>query len=375
MKKLMIALAGAASFAAMALPTQSSFEGITAGVKINETGLDANWSQADGDPASAVAAYVAVGEDGVKADYNGSCGSPLDTPYGSNYLALDTGGGELFRWLDGVPNGSTSTVSLADAPVYIDTLVQFTATDPSTEVEIAADAKLAIWMVGDSENGYTLNVRGGRFVTVPGEEPGVEVVTTEPTNYVFSATGKLPNTWYRLTVKAIQSLSALEGATFPGFVVYLDGEPLATTENAYSSSAYSMLTDSFTPEGGEPITVVTGANKDLLDDNMFIPSAQSLAEGTTVTLESVSFQGSGALDDFVVTTDLPNFLNVIDFTLTWPAGVTAVSYTIDGVTNLLTGAVSGTNFQVRATTPVDFTFTNADGVTKTMSAVASTSVD
>ena len=132
MKKLLIALACAASFAAMAdvTPSSSGFENETAGTKIDTAGNDSAWSQADGDPASEVKTYA--GES--MATYDGFWGSPLATAYGLNYLALDTGGGELIRHL-AFEGGVPSTVPVtAAAPVYIDTLVQFTATDPSTEV-------------------------------------------------------------------------------------------------------------------------------------------------------------------------------------------------------------------------------------------------
>ena len=198
MKKLLIALACAASFAAMAdvTPTSSGFENETDGTKIHQAANDTNWSQTDGDPASEVKTYT--GES--MATYNGSWGSPLASAYGLNYLALDTGGGELLRFLAGIDNGVTNTVPVtAEAPVYIDTLVQFTATDPSTEVAIADDAKLAIWMVGNEDDGYVLKVLSGTY----DDQLTLCLATNELTKADGTTLTVAPNTWYRLTVRAL----------------------------------------------------------------------------------------------------------------------------------------------------------------------------
>lgn len=355
MKKLLIALAGAASFAALADVTasQSDFEGITAETLITAQQTDANWRQADGDPASKVTAYAAAAaEEGVKADYAGSWGSPLATAYGSNYLALDTGGGELLRYLAGYTSEvveeatvvTPNTVSVTDeAPVYIDTMVQFTATDSSTEVEIASDAKLAIWMVGTENDGtttYTLKVRGGQYHVEGADEE--QVMTWVAKSYTATGSSYLPNTWYRLTVKAVRSLLAPQGDTWPGFIVYIDGEPLVMTENVYDAT----LTDEHLTMM-KNASVLSAENETLLKSKKFIPSAVTLASGDPVTLASVGFQGSGALDDFIMTTTAPNFISTtaLDFTLAWTdTAITAVSYTItsDGTPGEAQTATSGT---------------------------------
>ena len=353
MKKLMIALACAASFAATAAPISTSdFNNVTTNATIHNSGVDTYWSQADGDPASVVKAYLDEGMD----TYNGGVGSPTVTGIGANFLSLDTGGGELLRTL-AFDNGTPTTVPVEDnAPVYIDTLVQFTATDPSTEVEIANDAKLAIWMVGDSESGYVLKVKAGDYdgnMTLSSAEFTL-------TNNVagFSVA---PNTWYRLTVKSVKDAmnQDLTGGVLymPCFEIYLDGEPLQSVDGA-------TLTGLSTLGAG----MVQSCSQAFSDGKLFA----SLQAGTaTTTLASVGFQGSGALDDFVVTADLPNFLNVTDFTLTW-ADVTAVSYTIG---NGAAVAISGSSpLAIRAPvgSVVSLLVENADGAQKVLTGTVGT---
>ena len=360
MKKLLIALAGAASFAALADVTasQSDFEGITAETLITAQQTDANWRQADGDPASKVTAYAAAAaEEGVKADYAGSWGSPLATAYGSNYLALDTGGGELLRYLAGYTSevvGEETVVTpntvpvTAEAPVYIDTMVQFTATDSSTEVEIASDAKLAIWMVGTENEGtttYTLKVKAGKYTA--DQTAGW---TSAAVDYTISGSGYAPNTWYRLTVKAVKSLTldTAQAGTWPGFVIYIDGVAVAATESVCDTTTYDLLCNGFVDEGtGETIDLLSSTSKELLQSNKFFPAGTIDTTATTFTLASVGFQGSGALDDFIMTTTAPEFVTAtaLDFTLAWTdTAITAVSYTITsgGTTGEAKAATSGT---------------------------------
>ena len=330
MKKLMFALACAASFAAMAdvTPTQSDFEGITAETSITTTAAAGPWVQSDGDPASVVKTYA--GES--MATYNGFWGSPLTTAYGLNYLALDTGGGELVRLLDNT-GGTTNPVPVtAEAPVYIATLVQFTATDPSPEVEIADDAKLAIWMVGNEEDGYVLKVKAGDHTG-----SALTSATYDLTNDTVAAFSVSPNTWYRLTVKAVKDIldpALTYGYMYmPAFEIYLDGQLLKNAGGA-TLTGLSALQNAMSAESYQA-----------LSDGKVFPSLQ--AGSATTTLASVGFQGSGALDDFLMTTAEPNFLTpvtTLDFTLAWSdAAISAVSYAISNNNAEVTGTTAATS--------------------------------
>ena len=94
----------------------------------------------------------------------------------------------------------------------------------------------------------------------------------------------------------------------------------------------------------------------------------------TATLTSVGFKGTGAIDDFVVTTEAPDFTPAaIDFSLTWPSGLTAVSYQIGenapvAITGTSPFAVPG----LAAGDVVKFVVANADGAKKTLTGTAGT---
>ena len=370
MKKLLFAIVGAASFAALAAdPTPGAndidvlgFENFNltdtehvtgAVVDRTDSGVEgtSKWS-CSGDDASLVKTYG--GDNAAKGN-----GLTFPGPFedeGNQYLALDTNGAELQRFLN--PTDTNTPITVAADGTYIDTLIQFT---PSESAPTDLDgAKLAIWLGVDSEHNTTNLMVAGAYYMMTDPQDETTLTFTTSTNYTLSGTYE-PGTWYRLTVKAIPTLAnGAEGQYLPGFVIAIDGQTLSIAGSATDSPAYTILT-----EGG----LVTGANKDLLDDNQFIP-ALGVSDTTVVpALTSVGFKGTGALDDFVVTTEAPDFKPApIDFSLTWPAGVTPVSYTIDGGEAVpLTGATSGTHFSVPAGSTVAFTFTNADGATKTMS--------
>lgn len=133
--------------------------------------------------------------------------------------------------------------------------------------------------------------------------------------------------------------------------------------------------------GGETNTAIAVAANtektvkvDFLSDSTFQVSVDgSAAAGpynfaNSGTISKIEFQGNGEVDDLAFTYDAP-------FTLTWVAGITPVSYTVNGGTaESLTGVTSGTPiYGVAAGDTVAFTYQNADGATKTVTATASSS--
>ena len=368
MKKLLFALAGAASFAALAAdPTPGAsdisivgFENYPADqtvVGYGDDGASGNslWT-ATGDDASLVKAY---GGDNAAAP-NIKEPAPFDGETNTKYLALDTNGSELQREIPAAGQ------AVAADGTYIDTLVQFT---PSESAPTAADltgAKLAIWL-GVENNVTNLMVAGGKY-THEGLNGDAEPLVVAQT-YTLSGTYQ-PGTWYRLTVKAIASLSDDPSYRFPGFQILIDGTILTTVEASYDADALAWLTEPFEVEG-EPVYTVTPEKAVLLTGKTFIPSAD--AQRVAATLTSVGFKGTGALDDFVVTTEAPDFTPAaIDFTLTWPAGLTAVSYQI-GNGEPVSLANENSPFAVPglvADDVVKFIVQNADGATKTLTGIA-----
>ena len=373
MKKLLFAIVGAAAFSAFAAdpdPSQDwrqgdidvlGFENFdltnpnVTGAVINrdDTGVEgtSKWS-CSGDDASLVKTYGSedvtapnIKEPDLFASQNG----------GDNYLALDTNGSELQR---AIPAAGQA---IAADGTYIDTLIQFTPSE-SAPTDLNG-AKIAIWL-GVENNVTNLCVQGACYTLVEGQ-----FNFTTPQKYTLSGTYE-PGTWYRMTIKAVSSLlNGMEGQYLPGFVISVDGQTLTTVESAADAAAYSYLTSTI-GEGAEAFTPVSGANKDLLDDKQFIPSLAVSAMDIAPTLTAVGFKGTGALDDFVVTTAAPDFTPAaIDFQLTWPAGFTGVKYKIgDGEWVDITGISPLKIGNVGAGTNVQFVVQNADGAQKTLNA-------
>ena len=132
--------------------------------------------------------------------------------------------------------------------------------------------------------------------------------------------------WYRLTIKAIPNVFDAGNPDceerIPAFQISLDGVLLcAPSANAPFSSAFISLYGN----GGEGAQYLTSDMETALTARSVFPQlGQVLPIETAATLTAVGFKGTGALDDFVVTTAAPDFTPAaIDFTLTWPAGLTA----------------------------------------------------
>ena len=371
MKKLLFAIAGAASFAALAADPEVrtgdidvlgfenfdlTLETVTgAVVDRTDSGVEgtSKWS-CSGDDASLVKPY---GGDNATAP-SITEPAPFAGETNTKYLALDTNGSELQRAIPAA--GQT----VAADGTYVDTLVQFTPSESAPTSTDLDGAKLAIWLGVDSEHNTTNLMVAGAYYMMTDPQDETTLTFTTSTNYTLSGTYE-PGTWYRLTVKAIPTLAnGAEGQYLPGFVIAIDGQTLSIAGSATDSPAYTILT-----EGG----LVTGANKDLLDDNQFIP-ALGVSDTTVVpTLTSVGFKGTGALDDFVVTTVAPDFTPAaISLTLTWtPAEVTGVSYVLEsdpattnvvtsGTAVLIPAAAIGTNVTLIATFESGYEFDYLD---------------
>ena len=175
MKKLLFAIVGAASFAALAAdPTPGAndidvlgFENFNltdtehvtgAVVDRTDSGVEgtSKWS-CSGDDASLVKTYG--GDNAAKGN-----GLTFPGPFedeGNQYLALDTNGAELQRFLN--PTDTNTPITVAADGTYIDTLIQFT---PSESAPTDLDgAKLAIWLGVDSEHNTTnLMVAGAYYM-------------------------------------------------------------------------------------------------------------------------------------------------------------------------------------------------------------------
>ena len=335
MKKLLFATAIAASAAAFAEPINSvNFAG--------ENDYVPNGSQSffyfDGQSNSS---FVTNDTDAASTKHAAYYTNATD----KSFLALDTEGGTLWRSLGVIdiqrdPVGETNIYNLGSAQTvaatgtYLDTLVQFTVTEDDAPMVGEGD-KLAIWLQAD-EGTTNLMVKAKAWALEGGVPAGVA------SSFTVSNVAIEPGAWYRLTVKAVQTIiDPATGMIIPAFQIFIDGTEVAATTPQISTE----MQDAFTGNTVwlEGMAALASANK------LFPTLAGDPAALTDVTLQGVGFQGTGAVDEIVWTEDnpFPAAPTAVDFTLSWTAGqVAAVSYVLStdlATTNQLT---SGTAVQL-----------------------------
>lgn len=278
MKKLLTVLAasvGIAAFADTAPLSATSFEGYKddfsiekddAGNVVSEGRTWAGTKDADGD-TNVITAYGEATPPANRPDYY------KDATPQEAFLKVDSTAG-LARYVnaDGDPQG-------LDSNVYFDMDVQFTVSD---DVQKAAEGdKLLVWLYAPDTDNATTNL------VVTAATIGAERVPTT-VNFVVAADGVnvQADTWYRLTV--VSTTKEVEEAAVPHFQVYIDGKQAIPTGTMASDGAITALSE---------------------HDGLFGSLVQyDSGDTTTTTLTSVTFKGTGAVDDLVVTTATPGFI-------------------------------------------------------------------
>jgi hypothetical protein len=238
---------------------------------------------------------------------------------GGKFLRIDSVSDVLYRTLTGFTDSNQTTIPAGqqiETGLYIDTQVQFTAADSDMTVE-EEGAKLAVWVrasdTNDDEETDTTNfvVKAG-FYDENGDFTNKVYTMANPEGVTF-ASGE----WVRLTVK---SLSNIDGNGNVGFVVFVNGKELTTTEAT----------------GLENLTVVA---QQWATKNALLPSM--IVSGDRKTeLAAVGFSGSGAVDDIAFTTVAPTFAaDAAMFSVEWGADLTVTCTGIDSLE-------SGKNYMV-----------------------------
>lgn len=216
----------------------------------------------------------------------------------------------LMRYVHPSTDGNTAVGADLNQDIFIDSVVQFTATDVAAEPE--SGDKLRVWLYTSPEN-----LDG----TVFGEEEAVTRLvvtagyykpndsTTHKTNYLTNVSIS-PDSWHRLTIKTF----VVGGYT--KFNIYVDGE-----------------------------IVKVGDLQDF--DSLFKVDGQD-------TLQCVAFDGKGAVDDIVFTTTAPGFAQedddeeeIYSLTLNFDSNVEIYQFQIGGVT--VENVASGSSYTI----PVD----------------------
>ena len=336
MKKMTFALACASTLALFATDfSVATFEGEgVLGKTVGGVGDDGTintpvywqYKAASGSTdGSAVKNYVAEGKDKPAAAPKGS------GAVGDNYLDLSTEGGTLWRSFnaEAADLGEAKAVPADTGKgegLFIDTMVQFTATEDGQAPETAEGDKLAIWLAKDGETAK-LMVKGSKLdANLDTEETSSEVVSYELSNSKVTITD---GAWYRLTVRAVQNvLNANAPSEYvPAFQIYIDGELMAVTGASVATADFLTF---YSEDQAASLPDCLGANKALLVAGTLIPSMAGYSGVDNSALQAVGFKGSGAIDDLKLTDEnpLPKEAPEVNFTVTPPADATEIMYAI-----------------------------------------------
>ena len=201
----------------------------------------------------------------------------------------------LFRRVDSteVDASGKPAISLKDSPLYFDSIVQFETDYVSPDVGWRSDIqeytdKIIVWLYGSPSS-------------VSEDNPGLFGETTPFTNLVITAGKYLyegynnmvnpsnyltnievkPKEWHHLTIKAINNIAKAGEQHTPGFEIWLDQEKVEATLDYVNRDPSNMIT-----------TFPSIATRDFTGDN---------------EITGVAFDGVGAVDDIVFTTERPSF--------------------------------------------------------------------
>ncbi len=202
------------------------------------------WVAQSGDASTLVLTNAAY------ADINGE--GPISNETSSLILNLETEGNTLSRAV-------TNVLDISAAPVYVDTLIQFTPSEDEPVID-TVDVKVALYVNAQSN------------LVVVHKVYDAEIENSWQTNSVIDSITIDPSAWYRLSIK----VDGFLGDQLESVKIYLDGN-LLTHANAYD--------DNFVLGAGSNFLNIQ-ADKDI---------------------NYISFQGTGSLDELVVSDEMPIF--------------------------------------------------------------------
>lgn len=286
MKKLMTMIAAVATaFGLYAADTAD-----IAGINSFEDGNDAGVVGKKFTPANAEG-WSFSGTEGTEFDlgeyaedayeYSTTTGNKRRTEFvgsvNDQFLTLDTG---------------TDVLSLAtkSTSVFADQVVKFTGYEDAPA--LVDDTKIAVWMeekVTSADDAEVETTETNLYVSAYNATEGV-------TNYLIGAANQYKlDKWYRITIKSLGNIINGSYAARLGFVVYVDGEMVASEEAKTAIDVDTLKND---------------ATKALATDGKLFPAIT----GDT-TFASVGYAGVGSVDDVVVDDLGPEFARKIPFTV------------------------------------------------------------
>ena len=258
-------------------------------------------------------------------------------------LQLEGGTDPLERKIAGA-----GLVDLTAAPVYVDTLVQFTVTPVGDTVTAQSGDKLMVYLqvttnaLGEASTNLMAKagyLNGGS--TVAG---GKDYVLT-----VGSGTEINAGEWHRLTVKAIKDVSGAvnAGEGCLGFTIAVDGEDCTADSGPF------LDTDTTSQDAFQDDKYFD----DIADGKVLISILAFSGVENDQKLQSVGFAGSGLVDDLVFTTLDPE-VTFLTFTLAW-SGAAAFAQGVNYTCGELSGEVAeaGTTVWCPSGTNIVVTYT------------------
>ena len=228
--------------------------------------------------------------------------------------------------------------------IYFDTMVQFTATDIVPKPDTGD--KLIVWLYGSDDAEALFGATTSLVVTAGklGADNAVSVA-----NYIVRTNAAIePNTWHRLTIKAIEDIGTNSGVA--GFVVFIDGVETTCEDARY--------TDDNTVFANLNATAASWMNKKAL-----FPSLVETQPDVVQKLSSVALEGTGMIDDISFTSLAPEFAaDGISFRLNWTEGLSTLTVNGETPSAFVTGSAGYTDIVVgEAGTTYTVVATAADG--------------
>lgn len=323
MKKLLFAMTAIASLAFISKattllePTGTSFESLAVDTALDIAKADDGTTNGTKywlyDGNSAAETEVDTGCVIKAADYSSYKSSKPAIAPASDVNALGIEADKrLTRTITGVGGGSVDIGS----GIYFDTMVQFTATD-SAPTPVANSDKLIVWLYGSDDAEALFGATTGLVVTAGYLQDSANNI--EPRNYKVDGGVIEPNSWHRLTIKALDKISN-ESANAPaGFVVFIDGVAVTSTEaKGVADSAVASLTPTAAKWAGE---------------NQLFPSLVKGGTDAASKLTAVDIEGTGMIDNISFTSEAPIFaVDNPTLVINWGEGFGSVTYSIDGAT-------------------------------------------
>lgn len=236
--------------------------------------------------------------------------SQFDSHGQARYLEVKTTFGNPLTRKATTKAGGINLANTTDSH-YIDSLVKFTIFDaePEFNKEAYEGAKLMVWLQeltdeDDNPTATNLFIRAGYF--------GGAAKTYNCGDFAGD-----PTAWHRVTVKAIPNIYRGDSQIVPGFVVFID----------------NMAQGSLDMDRGIDAGKVADAYGQFLQGTTLFPSMDQTSDKDQ-TLQGLSFDGQGSVDDIVFTATVPFAAAQDDaleyVTLAWDSHVTGLKYQANG---------------------------------------------